>query len=315
MLSKPLASSPKDYYYRATFTGGRAINMNTEAVTSDGIKVGLLSILYSLADNYMIMSNEAKRLSTLTGHNQPLISFGDAAQYATQHYLNQLLREACNPEGSSSNLTVIEAKPSWYLLDGSMKLFAGVSGVQYILNDLRREPTYPLIYRLLDIFNTRYPFDIIADEINAKVNAMKRDLTCSRLLALMHPSKATIKDRGVIFTEIVYSDIEILFRSYKRFYESLDAVAVECEFEFGTGLGVFADSLANLVYTSGEKFGDRPELGKPNHIKINTFQKHVRMTLTHQAFDAITAYIISNGNDSQQENAFKLIELLAECAN
>lgn len=288
--------------------------MYEEVVTSDGIKIGLLSVLYTLADNFMIMSNEAKRFKTITNNNIPLISFGDATQYATQHYLNQLLRDVCN-EGSCSNLPSIEAKPSWYVLDGSMTLFAGVSGVRYILNELKSGATLTLIYRLLDIFKERYPFDIIAEDINRKMSAMKRDQACSRLLALMHPSKATIKDRGVIFTETVYSDTQALYNSYRRFYESLDAVAIECEFEFGSGLGVFADSLASLVYSSGEKFGDRPELGKPNHIKINTFQKHVRMTLTHQAFDAITAYIISNGNDSQQELACSLIELLADSAN
>jgi hypothetical protein len=73
-------------------------------------------------------------------------------------------------------------------------------------------------------------------------------------------------------------------------------------------LSEFLNDYQSGIYPVGQSYGARGS----QHIRINTFQKHIRMTISHDAFDSITAFLVANGNESIQDKAFELLQLIAD---
>jgi hypothetical protein len=281
------------------------------SITAEDVEVCVMSTLHRLADSHLILRKEVLRHNALTGGFISVPAFEVAAKGALRLSFTKLLSSIMTiAEVNDIPLADIPVSVSWCSLGSEGALLSSNQAFISMLRDLRNSDTSnKLMLKTIGFIERLYPFQQVANEINELIKSKYLERLCNQILTLMPASKADVKQRGVIFKESLYGNYETrTLREFEQLSQSLVAVSAECDFQFGNALSEFLNDYQSGIYPVGQNYGARGS----QHIKINTFQKHIRMTISHDAFDCITAFLVANGNESIQDKAFELLQLIAD---
>lgn len=277
-------------------------------ITPDELKIEIIYSVQHFSEAYLSANRELSRINEYTGEIQYLERYIHALNKVLFQAVKTLIGEI--PFLSDEKFKNLISSEFFTLSSPRNCCMSDVSGFIPLMTQLSNGVSMPLVIKLINCLNDFYPFERLSAAISDALEKFYKQESFKPLRRFFVAEDAEVKESGINFTFNIFS-AESTYVAFDSLDNALAKVADECGFNFGGAIKAFTEStLFGSQYVAGNSFGSSKG-NLSSHIKLKTFKKHIRLTLSHAAFEAVLAYMLTSDDADTEDCATSLIELIS----
>ncbi|MDI5832487.1 hypothetical protein OCF84_21795 (plasmid) [Shewanella xiamenensis] len=278
-------------------------------ITPDELKIEIIYSVQNYSEAYLSANRELSRMNEYTGDVQYLDRYIHGLNKVIFQAVKKLIGEI--PFLSDDRFKKLISSEFFTISSPKKSCMNDVSGFIPLMTNLSNAVSLPLVIKLINCLNDFYPFDRLSSAISDALEKFFKEESFKPLRRFFVAEEAEVKESGINFTFNIFS-VESTYVAFDSLDNALAKVSEECGFNFGGAIKAFTEStLFGSQYAAGNSFGSSKGT-LSSHIKLKTFKKHIRLTLSHAAFEAILAYMLTSDDVDTEDCATSLIELISE---